>query len=87
MHNYPSNASTVSAVSGNNRMAALWMEKTGFLLISQSQPVEDRWRLEKQQLRTQDRRATCLDGLWADIQRVWSQTNRGTADRMILGNI
>ena len=44
--------------------------------------IEGCWRLVGQQLRMPDRRATSLDGLWVDIQRIRSD-DHWTVDRMI----
>ena len=41
----------------------------------------------EQQLRMQDRRATSLDGLWADIKKIRNEMDQGTVDRMILSMV
>ena len=47
-------------------------------------PIEGCWRLVKQKLRKVDRRATSLDGLWADIQKAWQMIDQETVDGMIM---
>ena len=44
--------------------------------------IEGCWNLVEQQLRMQDGRATSLDGLWINIQRIRSD-DHWTLDRMI----
>ena len=46
-------------------------------------PIEGCWRIVKQALRGMDRRPTNVEGLWAEIQKIWDGIPQSTIDGMI----